>query len=449
MRSKKITPIIWLLTFSLLITTTKLWKTFSTYSWTSRMCSSRNFSIAITLISIWITIITVLVRTKYRYINKNFNNFTYLLISLLIITTIFFITDNLLIIYITFEASLIPTLILIIKWGYQPERLKSRFYFIIYTFSIRIITNTPLYLTQRISIQTLKISALILAFLVKTPIWTVHLWLPKAHVEAPVRGSIILAGILLKLGGWGLIQITKISFKIIRNIKNLFYRINLWGTIIVGLICLRSVDLKILIAYSSVIHINIIILGIIRNSNLGVLGAIIIIIAHGIRSPGIFAIANVSYEITNTRNLIIQKGVIITQPKILFFWFLLAAANIAAPPSINLAREILIYTRIIKVAFGFFRIAIITTLIRGAYNLYLFSSQKGNPSKLTLPNKKVRRNHITFLSRLSIPVFVITLSLYQLNLWKNSLRKTINCELINEKNFFFQKWKNETNWPTH
>lgn len=362
MRSKKITPIIWLLTFSLLITTTKLWKTFSTYSWTSRMCSSRNFSIAITLISIWITIITVLVRTKYRYINKNFNNFTYLLTSLLIITTIFFITDNLLIIYITFEASLIPTLILIIKWGYQPERLKSRFYFIIYTicarlplliiitkmnktlFSIRIITNTPLYLTQRISIQTLKISALILAFLVKTPIWTVHLWLPKAHVEAPVRGSIILAGILLKLGGWGLIQITKIRFKIIRNIKNLFYRINLWGTIIVGLICLRSVDLKILIAYSSVIHINIIILGIIRNSNLGVLGAIIIIIAHGIRSPGIFAIANVSYEITNTRNLIIQKGVIITQPKILFFWFLLAAANIAAPPSINLAREILIYT---------------------------------------------------------------------------------------------------------
>ena len=107
MRSKKITPIIWLLTFSLLITTTKLWKTFSTYSWTSRMCSSRNFSIAITLISIWITIITVLVRTKYRYINKNFNNFTYLLTSLLIITTIFFITDNLLIIYITFEASLI------------------------------------------------------------------------------------------------------------------------------------------------------------------------------------------------------------------------------------------------------------------------------------------------------------------------------------------------------
>jgi len=404
-----------------------------------------------TIISIWITIITVLVRTKYDYISKNFNNFIYLLISLLIITITFFITDNLLIIYITFEASLIPTLILIIKWGYQPERLKSRFYFIIYTicarlplliiitkinknlFSITIMANSPLHLIQRISIQTLQTSALIIAFLVKTPIWTVHLWLPKAHVEAPVRGSIILAGILLKLGGWGLIQITKIRFKIVRNIKNLFYRVNLWGTIIVGIICLRSVDLKILIAYSSVIHINIIILGILRNSNLGILGSIIIILAHGIRSPGIFAIANISYEITNTRNLIIQKGVIITQPKILFFWFLLAAANIAAPPSLNLVREILIYTRIIKITFAFFTIAIITTLIRGAYNLYLFSSQKGRPSKLTLPNKKITRNQINFLSALSLPVFIITIFLYQLNIWKNSLTKTINCELINEK----------------
>nr|YP_001648406.1 NADH dehydrogenase subunit 4 [Bugula neritina]AAT79562.1 NADH dehydrogenase subunit 4 [Bugula neritina] len=434
MSSKKMTPIIWLLTFSLLITTTKLWKTFSTYSWTSSMCSSSNFSIAMTLISIWITMMTVLVSTKYSYMNKNFNNFTYLLTSLLIITTIFFITDNLLMMYITFEASLIPTLILIIKWGYQPERLKSSFYFMMYTicaslpllimitkmnktlFSMSMMTNTPLYLTQSMSMQTLKISALMLAFLVKTPMWTVHLWLPKAHVEAPVSGSMILAGILLKLGGWGLIQITKMSFKIMSNMKNLFYSINLWGTMMVGLICLSSVDLKMLIAYSSVIHMNMMILGIMSNPNLGVLGAMIMMIAHGISSPGMFAMANVSYEMTNTRNLMMQKGVMMTQPKMLFFWFLLAAANMAAPPSMNLASEILIYTSMMKVAFGFFSIAIMTTLISGAYNLYLFSSQKGNPSKLTLPNKKISSNHMTFLSSLSIPVFVITLSLYQLNL---------------------------------
>nr|AJP00032.1 NADH dehydrogenase subunit 4 [Bugula neritina] len=434
MSKNKMTPIFWLFTLSLITSTTKLWKTSSNYSWTSSMCNCSNFSIAMTLISIWITMMTVLVSTKYNYMNKNFNNFIYLLTSLLIITITFFITDNLLMMYTTFEASLLPTLILIIKWGYQPERLKSSFYFMMYTicaslpllimitkinknlFSMTMSANSPLHLMQSMSMQTLQTSALMMAFLVKTPMWTVHLWLPKAHVEAPVSGSMILAGILLKLGGWGLIQITKMSFKIVSNMKNLFYSMNLWGTMMVGIVCLSSVDLKMLIAYSSVIHMNMMILGILSNSNLGVLGSMIMMLAHGISSPGMFAMANISYEMTNTRNLMMQKGVMMTQPKMLFFWFLLAAANMAAPPSLNLVSEILIYTSMMKVSFAFFTIAIMTTFISGAYNLYLFSSQKGSPSKLMLPNKKINSNQMNFLSTLSLPVFIMTIFLYQLNI---------------------------------
>lgn len=116
---------------------------------------------------------------------------------------------------------------------------------------------------------TLPYIGLTLAFLVKVPIWGTHLWLPKAHVEAPVRGSIILAGILLKLGGYGLIKIFYLSLSLQTSIPFLFSSVSLWGATAIGFLCLRQTDIKRLIAYSSVIHIAIIIAGIFRGSWLG------------------------------------------------------------------------------------------------------------------------------------------------------------------------------------
>jgi NADH-ubiquinone oxidoreductase chain 4 len=144
--------------------------------------------------------------------------------------------------------------------------------------------------------------------------WGVHLWLPKAHVEAPVSGSMILAGILLKLGGYGLIKVFSLCLQSWCEVFSFLMSINLWGAVVVALVCLVSVDMKSLIAYSSIIHMGVMVVGIFSGSVLGYLGRIFMMIAHGFSSPAIFSLANFNYEVTGTRRICLQKGVGMLHP---------------------------------------------------------------------------------------------------------------------------------------
>ena len=157
---------------------------------------------------------------------------------------------------------------------------------------------------------------IILGFLVKLPLFSVHLWLPKAHVEAPVAGSIILAAILLKLGGYGLARIIIIFNYINKLLMSPIISIALIGGVITSIICLRQTDIKSLIAYSSVGHIGLIIAGILSNSKLGIQARLTIIVAHGLRSSAIFCLANISYKITSTRRILLTKGIMSLAPNI-------------------------------------------------------------------------------------------------------------------------------------
>jgi NADH-ubiquinone oxidoreductase chain 4 len=226
--------------------------------------------------------------------------------------------------------------------------------------------------------STLLYLVIILAFLVKIPIFLVHLWLPKAHVEAPVRGSMILAGVLLKLGGYGL-------FRVLGSLahKNLCYRyiwvgVRLVGGVIVRFICLRQSDLKSLVAYSSVAHIGLVLGGLITINYWGTCGAYTIIIAHGLCSSGLFCLTNITYERLGSRRLLINKGLINLIPRLSLWWFLLRASNIAAPPTLNLLGEISLLNSLVGWSWVTIRALMLVSFFSAAYTLFLYAySQHG------------------------------------------------------------------------
>lgn len=298
----------------------------------------------------WLTPVAIISRIghlKKEKIKKK-KIYVVLIMVILFFLIITFTANNLIALFLGFEGTLIPTLFLITRWGKQQERIEAGIFFVFYT----LISSLPLFIgllylyyrEYRISISlsnimeqnfinTLLSTICIAAFLVKVPIFTLHLWLPKAHVEAPVAGSMILAAILLKMGGYGFFRLTSLFYiNIKQTIRNFIIPFCIWGGVLTRVICLSQTDLKSLIAYSSVSHMRFMIAGMTTLSQWAIAGGLIIMIAHGLVSSALFCIAKTFYERTSTRKLFINRGT-----KTLFaltptLWLLLACANMGLPP---------------------------------------------------------------------------------------------------------------------
>lgn len=291
---------------------------------------------------------SLFLKVEEHYIKKLFS---VLLISMFLARLPF----NLITFYIIFETRLWPILFLILGWGYQPERLKAGLWIALYTLiaslpflvlililllnsDLRIITRSRVRLERRWC--NVYLVCLLLAFLVKFPIFFVHLWLPKAHVEAPVAGSIFLAAILLKLGGLGVYFVLRLFIKnyFLLTILVLILR----GGTLIRILCTWQKDAKVLIAYSSVSHIALARALLVSSaSKEAFLSRLLIILSHGISSSYIFCLANSLYKRRHTRVFTLQKNFLNILPIIMFRLFFGVISNIAAPPTFNFFVEVI------------------------------------------------------------------------------------------------------------
>nr|AAZ08210.1 NADH dehydrogenase subunit 4 [Daktulosphaira vitifoliae] len=340
------------------------------------------FSYLMFMLSIWIISLVYIASFNLKFYYYNY--FNLLMFMFMYIFYFCFFVNNFILFYIFYEINLIPILILIYGWGYQYERFKAGFYLLFYMifFSLpfficlMILNNYYFffiyYLDFNYEINYYYYFFFLKIFKVSMPLFMFHIWLPKAHVEAPFSGSMILAGVMLKLGGFGIYRVLMLIFKINLKFNFFFISLSLFGMFILSIVCFLQSDLKILIAYSSVVHMGLVIIGLLTYNFWGILGSLVLMFGHGLCSSGLFCLSNICYLRFKSRSIFINSGLINIFPYFSFWWFLLCSSNMSFPPSLNLFGELFLLMSLMIWFDYFYYLYFLIMILMFLYSLYLY-----------------------------------------------------------------------------
>ena len=297
---------------------------------------------------------------------------------------------DLLLFYVFFESVLLPMFLIIGVWGSRARKIRAAYQFFLYTLVGSVLMLLALLLIYfqvgTTDLQVLFVSelserrqlilwlAFFASFAVKVPMVPMHIWLPEAHVEAPTAGSVILAGILLKLGTYGFLRFSIPLFpEASLYFTPLIYTMSIIGIIYASLTTLRQIDLKKIIAYSSVAHMGFVTIGLFSLNVQGIEGALLLMLSHGFVASALFLCVGVLYDRTHTRLIQYYGGLVHVMPLFSFFFLVFTMGNLSLPGTSSFIGEFLILVGTFQTNTWTATLAATGMILGGAYSIWLYN----------------------------------------------------------------------------
>lgn len=383
----------------------------------------------VSVVFFFFTAVLVFLCLIYIWDETRFRDYALCLLVLELILLVTFSILNLFFFYVCFEATLIPMYLVIGVWGSRERKIRAVYLFFFYTLCGSLLTligilyiyfvvgtlDVEYLMTYDFTIkeQYFLWIAFFLSFASKIPMFPLHIWLPEAHVEAPTVGSVLLAGILLKLGVYGFLRFSITLFPEASLFFSPFiYTLSLLGIIYGSMCAIGQTDLKRIIAYSSVAHMNLVTLGIFSFNSIGIQGAIVQSISHGFVAGGLFFLIGIIYSRYHTRLLHYYGGLVHCMPLYSILFVIFTMANIALPGTSSFVGEFLLLLGIYKTNILTTIFATLGVILSGAYSLWLCNRIIFGNLKINYTLKYSDLSHTEFAIMIFLTFFVLFLGIY-------------------------------------